>query len=186
MGFYNGKCVSIKDCNTQASSNIISAKATLKDQPASLWTSLASIPSGAPADSSNFISGPITTAPLEVSRCKTSSSMGSYLNSTCVLQDVHCSLDGSDHALDGLRDVCVLWDRMCCGNSTMAPQSYWQNNLAVVTSNRCFLDYLPDCTESNPPGRSSALAEFKNWMRGPQCFASNPVIGEDTVRLSRS
>lgn len=184
MGYYNGKCVSITACDTLASPNMTSTKATSKDQPASLWTSPASVPSGTPANSSNFVAGPITTAPLKVSQCETSSSMGSYSNSTCVLQDAHCSLKGSDHALDGLRDVCVLWDKLCCGNSSMAPRSYWHNNLSVVTNNRCFRDYLPDCTESNPPGRKSAFEEFKNWMRDPLCYASYPRNNLDPVRLS--
>jgi len=92
MGYYNGKCVSITACNTLASPSMISAKPTSKDQRASLWTS------PAPIHSRNFIAGPITTAPLEVSQRKASSSMGSYSNSTSILRDAHCSLESSDHA----------------------------------------------------------------------------------------
>ena len=77
----------------------------------------------------------------------------------------------------------MLWDKSCCGNSALAPQTYWDDNLNIVTSNACFFDYSLDCTMSNPPGRMSVFAEFKDWMRGPQCYASSPLIAEDPVRL---
>lgn len=78
----------------------------------------------------------------------------------------------------------MLWDpNDCCGNSSLAPTSYYNEHLDVVTSNGCFFDYSPECTMSNPPGRQSAFADFKQWMRSPQCFASNPSIQGDTVRL---
>lgn len=140
----------------------------MEDAPASLSTSHAAITSGAPAGSSNLTAGPLSTAPFKTSEYNQSSSISFYSNSTCVLRDPYCSLEGSDHALDDLRDICVIWDRSCWGNSALAPQNYWHYNLSVLTSNRCFLDYSPDCTKNNAPGRSSALAEFKNWMRGPQ------------------
>ena len=161
MGYYQGSCVSITDCNSRMTSTTISAS----------------------AGSSNFTTGLITTAPLEISKCSNVTSNGSDSGSTCVLQNAYCSLQGSGHALDGLRDVCVLWDKSCCGNSALAPQSYWKENLWTITSNDCYFDYSLDCTKSNPAGRMSAFEEFKNWMRGPQCLASSPLIAGDPVRI---
>ena len=183
MGYYNGHCVSITDCSTRTTSTIKSAKVTAKTQSRSLRSSLLSISPGTSAGSRNFTTGTITTAPLEISTCMNVSSNSSSSGNTCKLQDAYCSLQGSGHALDGLRDVCVLWDKSCCGNSALAPQTYWDDNLNIVISNACFVDHSLDCTMSNPPGRMSAFAEFKDWMRGPQCYASQPLIAEDPVCL---
>ena len=116
------------------------------------------------------------------SPCTSVPTNGTRPNPTCRLQDPFCPFQGSDHVLDGLRDVCVLWDKSCCGKSALAPQYYYSNSLSVVISNNCFKDFSAECSKSNPPGRRSAFDELKNWMRGPQCFASNPQVEEYSVR----
>lgn len=182
MGYYQGHCVSVTDCHTQISLITTSSVATAETQPSGILTSFPFAFSSLPASSGIATVTPITTAPAEISTCNNLSSDPSYSGSTCALQDTYCSLQGSGHALDGLRDVCVLWDKSCCGNSALAPNNYWKDDLDLITSNACFFDSLPDCTMSNPPGRMSAFGAFKNWMRAPQCYASNPLIAGDPVR----
>lgn len=152
-------------------------------QPGSLSPSLSSILSGISTRSSNLTTGPITRVPPQMSNCRNVSSNNASSSNTCALRNAYCSLQGSEHALDGLRDLCILWDKSCCGNSALAPQNYWKDKLNSVTSNGCFFDQSPDCTTSNPPGRMSAFAGLKNWMRGPQCYESNPLIAGDPVGL---
>ena len=183
MGYYQGKCVSMKDCNSKTESNSASTNGTNQISAGSSHASLSNIPSGGMSGLGNATTGPITAAPTGGSTCRNESQIGPYSNNTCVLQDQYCSLQGRGHALDGMRDVCVLWDNSCCGNNASAAENYWNEHLNAVTSNACFFSYSPECARSNPPGRMSAFAGLKDWMRGPQCFESNPVIAEDPVRL---
>ena len=123
--------------------------------------------------------GPITTAPHHTSGVRNSSSTSLVSNTTCDILEPYCSLRSPSHALDGLRDVCVLWDTSCHGNNASAPHNYWKEHLATITHNTCFYNYAPKCVTSNPSGRQSAFAGMKNWMRGSQCFKNNPLISED-------
>ena len=172
MGYMQGRCKSITGCNTQAASATGSLGAS---HSINILES-----SSNPGKQTN---GPITTAPLNMSTCANPSTNSSNSTDTCKLQDAYCSLQGSEHALDGLRNVCVLWDPSCCGNTESAPRSYWKDQMSVVTKNKCFVKESPDCTTSNPTGRMSALADFKDWMRGPQCYANSPLILGDSVRI---
>ena len=96
----------------------------------------------------------------------------SSAGNTCMLQDSYCSLRGLNHALDGLNDVCLLWDTSCTGIRTSAGSKWFQEKKATyLTHNKCFLDPSPDCTTSNPPGRMSVFSEAKYWMRSPQCLS---------------
>ena len=165
-------------------STSILTKAETKTQPDGLATSGSYISTRSLNKSNSQRTGPITTAPFNISTCTPFSGNSSNLTNACRIQDAFCSFQGSEHALDGLRDVCVLWDLSCCGNSALAAKTYWKEQLHVITNNKCFVNHSPDCTKSNPSGRISAFAEFKDWMRGPQCYANSPLILGDPVCIS--
>ena len=158
MGYYEGKCTSTTNCNTQ----IASTTTSLKGQKV------------------NNATGPTTSSPPDVSICANTINNTSSAISSCLLQDKYCSLQGSSHALDGLRDVCVLWDSSCCGDTSRAAAKYWSEHLSTISSNDCFVNSSASCTALNPPGRLSAFSELKNWMRSPQCFDSNPMVSGDS------
>ena len=92
-------------------------------------------------------------------------------SSTCLLQEAYCPFRDGRHALDGLRNECVLWDNSCKGNNESAIEDFWDAR-PLLFKNKCFLDmdHMPNCTSSNPPGRMSALADAKKWMRTPECL----------------
>lgn len=92
-------------------------------------------------------------------------------SSTCLLQEAYCPFRDGRHALDGLRNECVLWDDSCQGNNESAIERFWDSR-PLLLRNKCFLDmdHMPNCTSSNPPGRMSALADAKKWMRTPECL----------------
>ena len=93
-------------------------------------------------------------------------------SSTCLLEDAHCSLRGPGHALDGLKNQCILWDESCTGNNESAVDNFWKSR-RLLFENKCFLadvDTSPECTTSNPTGRMSAFEKAKNWMRTPECL----------------
>ena len=118
----------------------------------------------------------ITTGPSQKSIPDRASNYSSFGASTCLLQAPYCTLQGSSHALDGLRDVCILWDDSCSGNKTLAAERFFSyKSMDHLQSNPCFNGPTPKCTTSNPPGRISAFANAKNWMRTPQCPASGPA-----------
>ena len=105
----------------------------------------------------------------------TGGSNSSTGGSTCQIQDAYCTLQGSGHALDGMRDICALWDDSCSGDKTLAANTFFSSKSNVVLSNTCFQGDLPgiypavQCTASNPPGRMSAFGGLLDWMRSPQC-----------------
>ena len=176
-----GKCISITGCNTGMDSTSTLTEAETKTQLDGLATSGSHISTQSLNRSNSQRTGPITTAPFNISTCAPPSGNSSNVTNTCKIQDELCSFQGSEHALDGLRDVCVLWDSSCCGNSALAAKRYWNEQLHVITNNKCFVNHSPDCTKSNPSERMSAFAGFKDWMRGPQCYANSPLILGDTV-----
>ena len=95
----------------------------------------------------------------------------SHNSSICLLEEAYCPFRDGRHALDGLRNECVLWDNSCKGNNESAVENFWDSRL-LLFKNKCFLDmdHMPNCTSSNPPGRISALADAKKWMRTPECL----------------
>ena len=98
------------------------------------------------------------------------SNYSSLADSTCLLNKSYCTLQGSDHALDGLRDICVAWDNSCSGNPISAGYAFYSNQIDSSLPYSCFwTGPSPECTTSNPPGRMSAFAGLKSWMRGQQC-----------------
>ena len=112
------------------------------------------------------------------SRIHITSRTQSSIGSTCELQDEFCSFRGSDHAMDGFRDVCVLWNSSCSGNTTLAAHKFWPKTSELVY-NSCFQRPSPACTKSNPAERMSAFAEVKNWMRSRQCFVLSHDVFPD-------
>ncbi len=100
----------------------------------------------------------------------------------CSLQNPHCTLRGSNHALDGLRDVCVLWDKSCSGSRALAAQKFMPEYNQKLQENYCFANTaMPVCIASDPPGRISALSAAGNWMRSPQCSAKKSDIWPQTT-----
>ena len=96
--------------------------------------------------------------------------------SECQLQDAYCSLQGSGHSLDGLSDVCLLWDTACSGDRSSATQQFYDTVNGVLQKNSCFYNPSIECTEKNPPGRMSAFSQAKEWMRSPQCDQDDPSV----------
>ena len=95
----------------------------------------------------------------------------SHNSSTCLLEEAYCPFREGHHALDGLRNECVLWDNSCKGNNESAVENFWDSR-PLLFKNKCFLDmdHMHNCTTSKPPGRMSALADAKKWMRSPECL----------------
>lgn len=93
-------------------------------------------------------------------------------------EDVHCSLRGPDHALDGFDEDCILWDSCCTGNKSFAATKFF-GDFSAITNNACFLDRSPKCTKSNPPGRMSVFNDVKNYMRSPKCLLLHHSLAPD-------
>ena len=132
-----------------------------------------------PPVTTNWKSIPLTTALTGSLRNESGyfnhSSTG---GSTCQIQDAYCTLQGSGHALDGMRDICALWDDSCSGDKTLAANTFFSSKSKAVLSNTCFFGDVPyfsypgvECTASNPPGRMSVFNDLINWMRTPQCLS---------------
>ena len=201
MGYYPGRCTTDSSClsrsalgltTTKASSSIglsqTSVSTTHRSESRSSIGSVSTAASAASAATAGLLSAEIagsianksaTVAPSNTSACSPMSMTNPGQNASCQLADAYCSLRGPGHALDGLRDECVLWDPNCCGDKKAAARNFWEEGIAQVTSNSCFRSASPICTERNPPGRISAFTNLKNWMRTPQCYAANPLIAED-------
>ena len=113
----------------------------------------------------------LTTGPSSYTMQYSAGHNSSRNSSTCLLQEAYCPFRDGRHALDGLRNECVLWDNSCKGNNKSAVERFWDSR-PLLFQNKCFLDmdHLPNCTSSNPPGRMSALADAKKWMRTPECL----------------
>lgn len=90
----------------------------------------------------------------------------------CVLTDAYCSLRGPGHALDGLKDTCMLWNPSCSGNKTIALLNM-SMVMQTLYENNCFYALSEDCNTRNPPGRIPEFAKVKSWMRSPQCRSSS-------------
>ena len=161
MGNLQGKCTSIPKCNPHATTT--SSDASEGAQSSEIVTSASIEPSATTSKSAMSVtsfthsySGPIANN-------------GSHNGSTCLLQDVYCSLRGPGHALDGFYDDCVLWDTACTGETSTAATKFF-GDFSAITNNDCFLDLSPECTSSNPPGRMSVFNDVKNYMRSPKCL----------------
>lgn len=100
------------------------------------------------------------------------SSKTNHRTATCPLEEAYCSLSGYTHALDRLRNVCMLWDSNCTGDRKAAMRAM-PVKMNGLYRNQCFKELVNDCTERNPPGRVSELAKLKSWMRSPQCHSSS-------------
>ena len=198
MGYLPGKCTTDTSCLSQSAlgltlagaSRTVKASSTSKEKSSETVSSSTfdSAEAKAAAVDAGLLSAEIagsiahksaTAAPSNISACAPTSKPSPGHNISCQLTDAYCSLRGPDHALDGLRDECILWDAHCCGNEKWAASKFYEENIATVASNACFRSPTPNCTALNPPGRMSAFAGLKKWMRTPQCFAANPLIAED-------
>lgn len=160
MGNLQGKCTSIPKCNPHVTTSSSRAPG---GQSSQIVTSSKTEPSVSPSNSAMSVtsfthsySGPIANN-------------GSHNGSTCLLQDVYCSLRGPGHALDGFYDDCVLWDTACTGEQSTAATKFF-GDFSAITNNACFLDLSPECTTSNPAGRMSVFNDVKNYMRSPKCL----------------
>ena len=120
-----------------------------------------------------FTSGIINTgnsAGTVSAKAVSSNASNGNSSGTCILTNQYCALQGSEHALDGLRDVCVLWDNSCTGPKTAAEDEVIGDFLASTLGwNECFIAPTPECTTSNPPGRMAAFSSLKDYMRGSEC-----------------
>ena len=150
MGYLQGACWDISDCSAPVTSSVF------------------------PHLGQRKVSAGLTTAPIFnkttnglPTRCSTGPEF-----STCRLQDPYCTFQGSQHALDGLTDVCQFWDSdsSCSGSRTLAPEAFSSSpGFWSITANPCFLDPVSRCTASNPVGRMSAFSAMRDWMRSPEC-----------------
>ena len=177
LGFPENKCVSIPNCNPQAtSSRLLSSttEAPSMDRESSNVGS-ASFPT-ATGDGTLDPAHAITAAPSRTPIAGLMSNSSLAQSDGCLLQDAYCSLRGPSHSLDGLRDECVLWDTSCSGDRSLATSLFYGGVTSVLMQNKCFFDPSPDCSKSNPPGRVSAFDDVKSWMRSPQCLSEDPTI----------
>lgn len=78
--------------------------------------------------------------------------------------------------MDGLSDVCILWDTACSGDRSSATKQFYGTVAGALEQNSCFYSPSIECTKNNPLGRMSAFGEVKKWMRSPQCDQENPAV----------
>ena len=177
LGFPENKCISIPNCNAQATSTTLfsstSAASSLVRGDGGFGNSSSTINT---SDKTSKLVHSITVAPLQTSTVKFMSNSSMTQGDECLLQDAYCSLRGPGHSLDGLKDECLLWDSACSGDKSFATSHFYGSIASILMNNTCFLDPSPECSKSNPPGRISAFDEVKDWMRSPQCLSENPNI----------
>ena len=140
-------------------------------------SNVSSISSPTVASDETFYSAQtITAAPSKTAMAGLTLNSSLPKGDECLLQDAYCSLRGSGHSLDGLKDECVLWDASCSGNRSLATSQFYGSIMNILTQNACFYDSSPDCSKSNPPGRVSEFDDVKSWMRSPPCMSEDPGI----------
>lgn len=98
----------------------------------------------------------------------------------CSITDKYCLYNGTDRNPDGLSDQCLLWDKTCSGNQTLAIDRFFGQTQQFLYENVCFIDdgdgsVEANCTRQNTPARYSEFARIKSWMRSSQCIASQGV-----------
>lgn len=98
----------------------------------------------------------------------------------CSITDKYCSYNGTDRNPDSMSDQCILWDNTCSGNQTLAIDQFFGQTQELLHENVCFTgdgvgSVESNCTQQNTPARYSEFARIKNWMRSPQCIASQSV-----------
>lgn len=125
-----------------------------------------------PSNSSHAVFS-ITAAPSHESKQGRYSNATSTGESTCVLSEPYCSFRGPEHALDGLRESCMLWDPECPGNKSMAMENMPFEVMNQLYNNPCFSNSTAECSARNPPGRMSEFDKVRSWMRSPQCRSSS-------------
>lgn len=179
-----------------ASSFDTSSNATSLTKPRTSNNISSSIPNTFKSASDNA-TGPITTAP-------TGSGLASELwpgiqgssfcdpqeNQTCEVALRYCAAGDRDCSRLGLtrttdagmapkypyEDQCILWDKGCSGNSTEAADMFFENTIAALQDNDCFmnLESIDVCEKKyDSPLWVSRFQNIKNWMRQPECSHSH-------------
>lgn len=98
----------------------------------------------------------------------------------CSITDKYCSYNGTARNPDGLKDQCLLWDDTCSGNQTLAIDQFFGQTREFLHENVCFTadgdgSVQSNCTGQNTPARFAQFKRIKDWMRSPQCIASQGV-----------
>ena len=166
MGYIEGKCTTIANCKTGATS--MDSDTLDATQSHSMITTARESALLRPSSCYNIALS--STAQLAQSHGQDNGTIG---GNTCLIQDPYCSLTGNDHAYDGLKDQCVLWDNSCTGDKTLAAARFFSSSSLAIPlfANPCFKDLSPECTSSNPPGRISVFSQAKDWARSPSCLS---------------
>ena len=103
----------------------------------------------------------------------------------CSITDKYCSYNGTARNPDGLKDQCLLWDDTCSGNQTLAIDQFFSQTREFLHENVCFTadgdgSVQSDCTGHNTPARFAEFKRIEDWMRSPQCIASQGVFKKPT------
>ena len=114
----------------------------------------------------------------------------------CAMDDDFCSFDGLSPSMNvsstaEFEDVCLLWDKSCTGNRTLAIKNFFRPAKTTLASqfglnttaynfdvllNSCFrgtgLTDPSDCAKYNPPSRLEEWDKIRSWMRSDQCVST--------------
>ena len=178
LGYYEGNCWSPSPCDsgTAVPTQSTAAFSTSPSSAATSWTPPIRLCSSGQTVSQHFGST-LMTSGINSSIERITASDDGKSNWTCNLGDAYCSIRGPGHALDGLNDVCLLWDDACCGNGTAAFDDLWSNDLVnQLLQNKCFVNPSTNCTNNNPVGRMDEFKKLKQWLRSPECFGMFPTV----------